>query len=72
MPDFDESLWKNMHEESSDKFFMPKGELFFRVGFVVLHPKNNRFVADLKDPGVADGDPMRISAQILKSPDPRI
>ena len=44
---------------------MPKSEIFFRTGFVVFHPKGNRFVADLKDPGVADGDPMRISAQIF-------
>ncbi|MPN33278.1 hypothetical protein SDC9_180763 [bioreactor metagenome] len=54
-----------MHEKSSDKFLMPKSERFFRTGFVVLHPKSNRFVANLKEPGVADGDPMGISAQIL-------
>ena len=65
MADFDEPFWQNMHEESSDKFLMLKGERFFRGGFVVFHPKGNRCLTDLKDSGVADGDPVGISPQVL-------
>lgn len=54
-----------MHEEPSDKLFIFKGEGLSSTGFVVLDPKGNGFLTHFKDSGVADGDLVGISTQVL-------
>ena len=65
MSDFYKPLGKDMHEEPSDKLFILESEGFVSAGFIVLDPEGNGFFTDLKDPGVADGDPVGVPAQVL-------
>lgn len=65
MPDSDESVRKDMHEESPDEFFRREAQSGRVAGPVVLYPEGDGLVRDLQDPAVGNGDVMGIATQVF-------
>lgn len=65
MPDSDESVRKDMHEESSDEFFRRETQGGRVAGPVVLDSEGDGLVRHLQNSAVGNGDVMGIAAQIF-------
>ena len=66
MPDPDKSLWRDMHQKTSDEFDTGKGK-FFPLPFVpvIFHGKCDGFFVHTDDPVVTDRNPMGILSEIF-------
>ena len=65
MPDSDESVRKDMHEESPDEFFRSEAQGGRVSGPVVLDPEGDGLVRHFQDPAVGDGDVVSVATQIF-------
>ena len=66
MSDSDKSFWQHMHKKSSDKF-NTWNSVFFPSTFVVVifYIISNRIFIHADDAVIANGNPVRIFAQII-------
>ena len=66
MPDPNKSLWRDMHQKTSDEFDTGKGK-FFPLPFVpvIFHGKCDSFFVYTDDPVVTDRNPMSILSEIF-------
>jgi hypothetical protein len=68
MPDFHESVGKDMQQKPPDKFSGFHGhDLCFVVIGVIAPPKGDFVVLHFHDPVIADRDPMGVSAEIIQN-----
>lgn len=65
MADTMEAIRQSMLEKPSDEFTgVERHELGFAVMAIILPAEGNRLLGDVGDPGVCDGHPVGIAAQI--------
>ncbi len=60
-----ETGWQHMHHETADEFFTGYCDRFFLPGSVILCRERNFCFRYLLDPGVCDGNPVGITAEIF-------
>ena len=67
MTDFHKPFGQNMHRKSSDKLLVAQNHLLFDAFLAVIFVrKSDRLRINFSDSLVADGDFMRVSAQIFQ------
>ncbi len=57
--------WQHMHHETADEFFTGYCDRLFLPGSVILCRKSNFCFRYLLDPGVCDGNPVGVTAEIF-------